>query len=133
MFIKLTDSGFSDKVSPSKSKPKNKSPKPKNNSEKFFKPNLFIDFKKNPIPTSGIANAEILNEKPKNETIQAVTVVPMFAPKIIPIACVKDKICAFTKLTTITVVALDDWIIPVTTSPVRTAVNLFPETTLSNF
>ena len=32
----------------------------------------------------------------------------MFAPKIIPIACVNDKISAFTKLTTITVVALED-------------------------
>ena len=34
-------------------------------------------------PISGIANAETLKENPKNETIQAVTVVPMFAPKII--------------------------------------------------
>ena len=88
---------------------------------------------KNPIPIRGIAKAEILNEKPRRETIQAVTVVPMFAPKIIPIDCVKERICAFTKLTTITVVALDDWIIAVTKRPVKTAVNRFPDTTLNNF
>ena len=58
--------------------------------------------------TKGIEKAEILNEKPNKETIHAVTVVPMFAPKIIPIACVNDNISAFTKLTTITVVALED-------------------------
>ena len=57
----------------------------------------------------------------------------MFAPKIIPIACVNDKISAFTKLTTITVVALEDWIIEVTKSPVRTAVTRFPEIMLNKF
>ena len=38
------------------------------------------------IPINGIATTEILNEKPKRETIQAVTVVPIFAPMMTPIA-----------------------------------------------
>lgn len=42
---------------------------------------------------------------PKKDTIQAVIVVPMFAPKITPMACSSVSISAFTKLTTITVVA----------------------------
>lgn len=45
---------------------------------------------------------------PNIETIHAVTVVPMFAPKMTAIACFKVRISAFTKLTTITVVAPDD-------------------------
>ena len=47
---------------------------------------------KKPIPNKGIATEAILKEKPKSDTIQAVTVVPIFAPKIIPIACVRDII-----------------------------------------
>lgn len=108
LFIKLTDSGFNERVSPSKSKPKNNIPKPRKRSEKFLIFDFFNDFRKKPIPINGIAIADTLKEKPKNETIHAVTVVPMFAPKMIPMACVKERICAFTKLTTITVVALDD-------------------------
>ena len=80
----------------------------------------------NPSPKSGMAAAEIENENPKKETIQAVTVVPIFAPNITQIACVRVKISAFTKLTTITVVAPEDWITAVTPIPVRTAANLFP-------
>ena len=68
----------------------------------------------------------MLNENPKNDTIHAVTVVPIFAPKMIPIAWVNERISAFTKLTTITVVAPEDWIIAVTANPVKTAENLFP-------
>ena len=61
-----------------------------------------------PKPNSGMAAASMLNEKPKSETIHAVTVVPIFAPKIIPIAWVSVMISAFTKLTVITVVAPED-------------------------
>ena len=46
--------------------------------------------------------------------------VPMLAPIITPMAWVRVRIPAFTKLTTITVVALDDWITAVTPSPVTT-------------
>ncbi len=43
--------------------------------------------------------------------------VPIFAPIIIPIACATFIIPAFTKPTTITVVADDDWITAVTAVP----------------
>ena len=46
--------------------------------------------------------------KPNHATIHAVTVVPMLAPIITPIACAKVRRPAFTKLTTITVVADED-------------------------
>ena len=46
--------------------------------------------------------------KPSMEINHAVTVVPMFAPNIIPIDSVKEINPAFTKLTNITVVADDD-------------------------
>ena len=58
---------------------------------------------------------------PKKDTIQAVTVVPMFAPKITPIACSRVRISAFTNETTITVVAPELWIMAVTPIPVSTA------------
>ena len=46
-----------------------------------------------------------------------VTLVPILAPMIIPIACATFIIPEFTNPTTITVVAEDDWIIAVTTVP----------------
>ena len=58
--------------------------------------------------------------KPSHDTIHAVTVVPMFAPIITPMACVSVSNPAFTKLTTITVVADEDWMIDVTPTPVKT-------------
>ena len=49
---------------------------------------LYIPFlkieRKYPNPKTGIANAEILKLNPKIETIHAVIVVPIFAPKITP-------------------------------------------------
>lgn len=58
--------------------------------------------------------------KPKREMIQAVKVVPILAPIITLIACLRVRSPAFTKPTTITVVALEDWITAVTPSPVTT-------------
>ena len=63
---------------------------------------------KKPIPKIGIAKAEILKLKPKSETIQAVIVVPILAPKITPTDCARVKSPALIKDTTITVVAPDD-------------------------
>ncbi len=60
------------------------------------------------IPINGIAMVIILNLKPTNETNQAVTVVPILAPIMTVIDSASDNNPAFTKLTTITVVALDD-------------------------
>ena len=56
-----------------------------------------------PIATRGNANASILNA-----IICAVTVVPILAPIMIPIACMRFNIPEFTKLTVITVVPVDD-------------------------
>jgi len=73
-----------------------------------------------PTAISGTARMDMSAEKPKSAIIQAVNVVPMLAPIITPMAWVRVRIPAFTKLTTITVVALDDWITAVTPSPVTT-------------
>ena len=51
------------------------------------------------------------------EMIQAVIVVPMFAPIITPMAWARVSSPALTKPTTITVVALEDWTSAVTPSP----------------
>ncbi len=56
----------------------------------------------------GIASMVMSALKPSKEIIQAVTVVPILAPMITPTACANVSNPAFTKLTTITVVALDD-------------------------
>ena len=56
---------------------------------------------------------------------QAVTVVPMLAPMMTPMACVRFISPALTKLTTITVVALDDWMSAVTRTPVMTPMKRF--------
>ena len=61
--------------------------------------------------------------KPNHATIHAVTVVPIFAPMITPIACVSVSNPAFTKLTTITVVADEDCITDVIPKPVKTPLN----------
>lgn len=52
---------------------------------------------------------------------QDVTVVPIFAPMMMPTAWVSFIIPEFTKPTTMTVVADDDWMIAVTPAPKRTA------------
>ena len=92
----------------SKSSPRNKRPKPMMASPIFCFFNLFMLVKKKPIPKSGIARVEILKLNPKKATIHAVMVVPMLAPKIIPTDWVRLRRPAFTKETTITVVAPED-------------------------
>ena len=52
--------------------------------------------------------SNILKLKPKSETIQAVIVVPILAPKITPTDCARVKSPALIKDTTITGVAPDD-------------------------
>ena len=61
----------------------------------------------------------MLTLKPINEMIHAVTVVPILAPMITPIACRSVISPALTKLTTMTVVALLDWMSAVTPTPVN--------------
>ena len=53
--------------------------------------------------------------------IQEVMVVPIFAPMIMPIACESFIMPEFTKPTTMTVVAEDDWMTAVTPAPKSTA------------
>ena len=61
-----------------------------------------------PMASNGRENAETSTLKPRAEIIQAVTVVPILAPIITPIDCAKSNNPAFTKLTTMTVVAEED-------------------------
>ena len=55
----------------------------------------------------GTANRAMFTEKPR-EVTQAVRVVPMFAPMMTPMALPRVRRPAFTKLTTMMVVADDD-------------------------
>lgn len=72
----------------------------------------------------GRANAAISTLNPKIEIIQAVTVVPILAPMMTLIDSARVSNPAFTKLTTITVVAEEDWIRAVINTPVKTPVTL---------
>lgn len=77
------------------------------------------------MPNKGSAKDETSTLKPNNEIIHAVTVVPMFAPIITLMDCVSVSKPAFTKLTTMTVVAEDDCISAVIIYPVSTPVTRF--------
>ena len=57
--------------------------------------------------------------------IHAVKVVPMFAPMMTEIACARLRIPADTKLTVMTVVAVEDWTAAVIAAPVSTPVKRF--------
>ena len=69
---------------------------------------------------------ERLNLKPRNEMIQNVVVVPRLAPMMTPIDWIRVRRRAWTKLTTMTVVAEEDWTRQVTRNPVITPANRFP-------
>ena len=84
---------------------------------------------RNTVPTSArtgvkeVGFSSIINglslEMPPRLKIQAVTVVPMFAPMITPMDCRRVMIPELTKPTTITVVAEELWITAVTPRPVK--------------
>ena len=95
-------------VTKSKVRSRNRRPKPMMASPIFCFFNLFMLVRKNPIPKRGMAKVDILKLNPKKATIQAVMVVPILAPKMIPTDWVRLKSPAFTKETTITVVAPED-------------------------
>ena len=87
---------------------------------------FFFEFEnRKPRSIIGTARIEISALNPRRETIQAVIVVPMLAPIMTPIACTSVKSPAFTKLTTITVVADDDCMSAVIPTPVITLLNGF--------
>ena len=73
----------------------------------------------------GTEKSTMLTEKPSSEMSHAVTVVPMLAPMMTVMDCTSVSSPALTKLTTITVVALDDWMSAVMSSPVSTPVTRF--------
>ena len=73
-----------------------------------------------------MANASILKLNPNSATTHAVTVVPMFAPNITPTDCSSVSSPAFTKETSMTVVAPDDWIIIVRKQPVSSPTKRLP-------
>ena len=105
-----------------KSSPINKNAKPIMNSPQDRR--LLLPEKMNGIdnPMRGRAKRLMLTLNPKMEMIQAVTVVPTLAPMITVMDWVRDRSPALTKLTTITVVADDDWIRAVISTPVSTPV-----------
>ena len=78
----------------------------------------------NPRAIRGTENTEMSTENPRAVT-QAVKVVPMLAPMITPMALPRVRRPAFTKLTTMMVVAEDDCTRAVTPRPVITRLNLF--------
>ncbi len=67
----------------------------------------------------------MLTSKENAEIIHVVAVVPTLAPKITAMACWRLIRPAFTKLTTITVEALELWIRAVIAIPVSTPVTRF--------
>ena len=67
---------------------------------------------------AGQTKSVMLNEKPA-DIIHAVRVVPMLAPMMTEIACTRVSNPAFTKLTVMTVVAVDDWTAAVINVPVK--------------
>ena len=87
---------------------KNINAKPKINSPNDLR-ELFPEKKSgSPNARRGSANAAMSTLKPSAEISHAVTVVPMLAPIMTPIDWVSVNNPAFTKLTTITVVADED-------------------------
>ena len=95
------------------------------NSPRFFLLPLSEKISGMPTASRGMAKAAMSTLKPTAVIIHAVTVVPMLAPMMTPIASERVIRPAFTKLTTITVVAEDDWMRAVSVTPVSTPMNLF--------
>ena len=101
-------------------RPRNRRQKPTISSPIFLRWFFFEFEKRKPKSIKGTARMEMSALKPSQDTIHAVTVVPMLAPIITPMACAKVSRPAFTKLTTITVVADEDWMTVVIPKPVNT-------------
>ena len=108
-----------------KLRPMNRKEKPKMNSPRDFLLDLLLKMSGRPKASSGMAKAEMFTLNPTAEIIHAVTVVPTLAPIITPMACFSVISPAFTKETTMTVVALDDWIRAVIRIPVKTPMTRF--------
>ena len=100
------------------SKPKNNSPKPTIVSPmRRTTINRGVNWAKKPTAITGSAKSEISILNPNKLTIHAVIVVPMLAPKMTPNDWYRFSSPALAKPTTITVVALEDWMMLVTSVP----------------
>ena len=108
-----------------KESPRKRSEKPTMSSPMFLRLSCFELEKRKPKIINGIASIEMSALKPNHATNQAVTVVPMFAPMMTPMACTNVRSPALTKLTTMTVVADDDCINAVIPKPVITPLKGF--------
>lgn len=108
-------------------RPRKRRAKPIINSPPFLSPCFLQDKRMKAKNIKGTAIIPRLKLDPLKDSakIQAVTVVPIFAPIMTPIALARAIRPAFTKLTSINVVAVEDWTRAVTTIPVRTHLNLF--------
>ncbi len=91
-----------------KPRPRKRRANPITISPEFFLFCFFDMVRIKPMAIRGMASRDISILNPSREIIQAVTVVPILAPIITPIACASESSPAFTKLTTMTVVALED-------------------------
>ncbi len=81
---------------------------------------------KKPAPKSGTAMAAMLNLAiPTPAMIQPVRVVPILAPMMTPMPCLRVKRPALTKVMSITVVAEEDCTATVTRAPLITPMTLF--------
>ena len=109
--------------------------KPRRTAPRFFFCSFFFKNIVNTIPITARIGAKedgfnifiikLPPSSPVKLSNQAVIVVPTLAPMIIPTACSSFMIPEFTKPTTITVVAEEDWITAVTPAPNNTAISLF--------
>lgn len=106
-------------------RPRNRRAKPIRNSPPLFRFFFFIERRTKAKNISGTAMVPKLKPPPPNDRakIQAVTVVPILAPIMTPIAFASDSNPAFTKLTIIRVVAVEDCTSAVMTKPVITLLN----------
>ena len=118
MFMAVADSWRNDR-------PMKRNEKPKMNSPMLLRLPLPLKISGMPTASRGMAKAAMLILNPTAEIIHAVTVVPMLAPMMTPMDCARVISPAFTKLTTMTVVALDDWMSAVMRIPVSTPITRF--------
>ena len=100
-------------------RPRNMKAKPNTNSPKLR--TLFLRTYERAIPKPKMGHTKLLmlNWKPNMDMIHAVAVVPILAPIITGIACLSVRRPAFTKLTVMTVVAVEDCTAAVTNVPVK--------------
>ena len=105
--------------------PRNRKPSPRMVSLQLEILRFGMKLKIMPIMIDGM-----ISQFRSNATSWAVTVVPMWEPRIRPIAWTRVSKPALTKPTTMTVLAPEDWMTPVTTAPVATATKRLAENIL---